>query len=307
MTGFWSIYISILTIGTMLVLAWLIFATRKGQRPDTTDQTMGHSFDGIEEYDNPLPRWWFLLFVGTLIFGALYLVLYPGLGNWKGVLPGYENGWTQVGQWQREVDRAEAEYGPLFAKYAAMPVADVAKDPQALKMGSRMFASYCSVCHGSDAKGSFGFPNLADQHWRWGGEAETIKATILAGRHGMMPAWGAVIGEEGVKNVAAYVRSELAGLKLPEGHGADLAAGQQIFATNCVACHGPQGKGVPAMGAPNLTASTGWIYGSSLTQLQLTIRNGRQGQMPAQEPYLGNDKVHLLAAYVYSLSQQPAK
>ncbi|SDR83544.1 cytochrome-c oxidase, cbb3-type subunit III [Pseudomonas oryzae] len=304
MTGFWSIYVSILTIGTLVVLWWLIFATRKGQRPDTTDQTMGHSFDGIEEYDNPLPRWWFLLFLGTLIFGALYLVLYPGLGNWKGVLPGYENGWTQVAQWQREMDRADAEYGPLFAKYAAMPVAEVAKDEQALKMGSRMFASYCSVCHGSDAKGSYGFPNLTDSHWRWGGEADTIKATILAGRHGMMPAWGAVIGEEGVKNVAAYVRSELAGLKLPEGAEGDVAAGKQIFASNCVACHGPEGKGVPAMGAPNLTASTGWIYGSSLTQLQQTIRNGRQGQMPAQEPYLGNDKVHLLAAYVYSLSQK---
>jgi cytochrome c oxidase cbb3-type subunit 3 len=307
MTGFWSIYVSILTIGTLVVLWWLIFATRKGQRPDTTDQTMGHSFDGIEEYDNPLPRWWFLLFIGTLIFGALYLILYPGLGNWKGVLPGYENGWTQVNQWQREMDRADAEYGPLFAKYAAMPVAEVAKDEQALKMGARMFASYCSVCHGSDAKGSYGFPNLTDAHWRWGGEADTIKTSILGGRHGIMPAWGAVIGEEGVKNVAAYVRSELAGLKLPEGAEGDVAAGQQIFATNCVACHGPQGKGVPAMGAPDLTASTGWIYGSSLTQLQQTIRNGRQGQMPAQEPYLGNDKVHLLAAYVYNLSQKASQ
>jgi len=304
MTGFWSVYISILTIGTMLVLAWLIFATRKGQRPDTTDQTMGHTFDGIEEYDNPLPRWWFLLFVGTLIFGAIYFVLYPGLGNWKGILPGYENGWTQVAQWQREMDRADAEYGPLFAKYAAMPVADVAKDPQALKMGARMYASYCSVCHGSDAKGSYGFPNLTDAHWRWGGDADTIKASILNGRHGIMPAWGEIIGEEGVKNVAAYVRGELAGLALPEGHDADLAAGQQVYASNCVACHGAEGKGMAALGAPDLTSNAGWIYGSSLPQLQLTIRNGRQGVMPAQEPYLGNDKVHLLAAYVYSLSQQ---
>lgn len=307
MTTFWSLYITILTVGTLLALTWLIFATRKGQRPDTTDQTMGHTFDGIEEYDNPLPRWWFLLFVGTLIFSVGYLALYPGLGKWKGVLPGYEDGWTGVNQWKKEMARADEQYGPLYAKYAAMPVAEVAKDEQALKMGARLFASNCSVCHGSDAKGSYGFPNLTDSHWRWGGEAETIKASILAGRHGIMPGWVAVIGEDGVKNVAAYVRGELAGLPLPEGHGADLAAGQQIFAANCVACHGAEGKGVPAMGAPNLTASTGWIYGSSLTQLQQTIRNGRQGQMPAQEPYLGNDKVHLLAAYVYSLSQQPAQ
>jgi len=301
MTSFWSLYITILTVGTLLALTWLIFATRKGQRPDTTDQTMGHTFDGIEEYDNPLPRWWFMLFVGTLVFGVIYFVLYPGLGNWKGVLPGYEGGWTQVKQWEREMDRADAQYGPLFAKYAAMQVEDVAKDPKALKMGSRMFASYCSVCHGSDAKGSYGFPNLTDKHWRWGGDAAAIKTSILNGRHGMMPGWGNVIGEQGVKDVTAYVRTGLAGLQgSTEGN---VEAGKKIFSTNCVACHGMDGKGVAMMGAPDLTASAGWIYGSSQTQVQQTIRAGRQGQMPAQEPYLGNDKVHLLAAYVYSLSQ----
>ena len=302
MTTFWSLYITILTVGTVLALTWLVFATRKGQRSDTTDQTMGHTFDGIEEYDNPLPHWWFLLFVGTLVFAVAYFALYPGLGSWKGVLPGYDDGWTKVKQWEKEMQRADAEYGPLFAKYSAMPVEQVAKDPQALKMGARMFASYCSVCHGSDAKGSYGFPNLTDKHWRWGGEAATIKTSILKGRNGMMPAWGKVIGEDGVKNVAAYVRSELAGLKTGN-EGADLAAGQKIFATNCVACHGAQGKGVAMMGAPDLTASAGWIYGSSSAQVQQTIRNGRQGQMPAQEQILGNDKVQLLAAYVYSLSQ----
>ena len=301
MTAFWSFYITILTVGTLLALLWLIFATRKGQRPDTTDQTMGHSFDGIEAYDNPLPRWWFLLFLGTLIFGAAYLVLYTGLGSWKGVLPGYENGWTGANQWKKEMERADKEYGPLFAKYAAMKVEDVAKDPKALKMGSRMFASYCSVCHGSDAKGSYGFPNLTDKHWRWGGDAAAIKTSILNGRHGMMPGWGNVIGEQGVKDVTAYVRTGLAGLQgSTEGN---VEAGKKIFSTNCVACHGMDGKGVAMMGAPDLTASAGWIYGSSQTQVQQTIRAGRQGQMPAQEPYLGNDKVHLLAAYVYSLSQ----
>jgi len=304
MTSFWNWYITILSLGTIVVLTWLLFATRKGQRQDTTDQTVGHSFDGIEEYDNPLPKWWFLLFVGTVVFALGYLVLYPGLGNWKGLLPGYEEGWTGVNQWKKEMARADGQYGPLYAKYAAMPVAEVAEDAQALKMGGRLFASNCSVCHGSDAKGAYGFPNLTDHNWRWGGEADTIKTTILGGRHGMMPAWGEVLGEVGVKNVAAYVRGELAGLKLPEGHGADIAAGQKIFATNCVACHGPAGKGTPMMGAPDLTASAGWIYGSSLPQLQQTIRFGRQGHMPAQTDLLGNDKVHLLAAYVYSLSQK---
>ena len=298
MTTFWSFYITILSLGTIVALTWLIFATRKGQRSDTTDQTVGHSFDGIEEYDNPLPRWWFLLFVGTLIFAIGYLILYPGLGTWKGVLPGYEDGWTGVNQWKKEMARAGEQYGPLFAKYAAMPVADVAKDPQALKMGARLFASNCSVCHGSDAKGAYGFPNLTDRDWLYGGEPDTIKTTIMGGRQGGMPAWKDVLGEEGIKNVAGYVRS-LSGLKNPEG--VDIAAGQKIFATNCVACHGPDAKGTHAMGAPNLTDRT-WLYGSSFAQVQQTLRYGRQGKMPAHSERLGNDKVHLLAAYVYSLS-----
>ena len=307
MSTFWSWYVTALTIGTLLALLWLVFATRKGEKKGTTDQTMGHAFDGIEEYDNPLPKWWFMLFIGTIIFAVAYLALYPGLGNWKGVLPGYEGGWTQVKQWQKEVDKADAQYGPIYAKYAAMPIADVAKDEQALKMGGRLFSTYCSICHGSDAKGAVGFPNLTDTNWRWGGEPATIKTTILHGRMAIMPAWGSIIGDDGVKNVSAYVRSSLAGLPLPEGNNADLQAGQTIFNSNCMACHGPQGKGMPMMGAPDLTHPAGWIYGSSMAQLQQTIRYGRNGQMPAQDAYLGNDKVHLLAAYVFSLSQQASQ
>ena len=306
MTTFWSTYICVLTIGSLIGLTWLLLATRKGQSNNTTDQTMGHSFDGIEEYDNPLPKWWFWLFVGTLVFSVGYLILYPGLGNWKGILPGYENGWTGANEWQKEMDKADAKFGPIFAKYAAMPVEEVANDPQALKMGSRLFASNCSVCHGSDAKGAYGFPNLTDKDWRWGGEAETIKASIMNGRHGVMPAWAEVIGEQGVADVAAFVLTNLDGRSLPEGVKADAAKGKEIFAGNCVACHGPEGKGTPAMGAPDLTHPQAFIYGSSFAQLQQTIRYGRQGQMPAQAEIQGNDKVHLLAAYVYSLSQDGA-
>jgi len=300
MTSFWNWYVTVLSLGTIVALTWLLFSTRKGQRPDTTDQTMGHTFDGIEEYDNPLPKWWFMLFVGTVVFAVGYLVLYPGLGNWKGVLPGYEEGWTGVNQWKKEMARADEQYGPLYAKYAAMPVAEVAKDEQALKMGARLFASNCSVCHGSDAKGAYGFPNLTDHDWLYGGEADTIKTTIMGGRQAAMPAWKDILGEEGIKNVAGYVRS-LSGLKNPEG--LDIAAGQKAFATNCAACHGAEGKGTPAMGAPNLTDRT-WLYGSSFAQVQQTLRYGRNGKMPAQQDMLGNDKVHLLAAYVYSLSQK---
>ncbi|MGQ7958309.1 cytochrome-c oxidase, cbb3-type subunit III [Pseudomonas sp. SP16.1] len=332
MTTFWSWYITLLTIGTLVALFWLIFATRKSEvHKNPTEQTMGHAFDGIEEYDNPLPKWWFMLFIGTLVFSIGYLVLYPGLGNFKGLLPGYAylekgvdeqgneivvpfstqahlpkeqqvGGWTGNHQWEKEMARADAQYGPIFAKYAAMPIEEVAKDERALKMGGRLFASNCSVCHGSDAKGSYGFPNLADSSWRWGGDAETIKTTILKGRTGMMPAQGPAIGEDGVRNVAAYVLTELAGRELPEGSEADIVAGQKIFASTCSACHGQDGHGMALMGAPNLTQPSAFIYGSSFTQLQQTIRYGRNGHMPAQEDFLGNDKAHLLAAYVLKLS-----
>ena len=305
MTTFWSWYITLLTLGSLLALFWLIFATRSGERPGPTDQTLGHAFDGIEEYDNPLPRWWFMLFLGTLVFAGAYLLLYPGLGNFAGKLPGYEGGWTQVKQWQREMDKADQAYGPIYAKYASLPVEEVAKDERALKMGGRLFASNCSVCHGSDAKGAYGFPNLTDNQWRWGGDAASIKQTIAAGRTGMMPPQAPMIGEEGVRNVAAFVLTELAGRQLPEGEHADIEAGRKVFASTCFACHGADGQGTPSMGAPNLTQPSAFIYGSSFAQLQQTIRYGRNGHMPAQLQYVGSeDKVHLLAAYVYSLSQQ---
>ncbi|MBX8477719.1 cytochrome-c oxidase, cbb3-type subunit III [Pseudomonas cichorii] len=318
MTTFWSLYVTVLTLGTIFALTWLLLATSKGQRKESTEETVGHSFDGIEEYDNPLPRWWFMLFVGTIVFALGYLALYPGLGNWKGLLPGYDyadnqkqlqfsdgqQGWTGVHEWEKEIARAENRFGPLFAKYAAMPIEEVARDPQALKMGGRLFASNCSVCHGSDAKGAYGFPNLTDADWRWGGDPQTIKTSILKGRHAVMPAWGEVVGEQGVRDVSAYILTRLDGRTLPEGAKADPVAGQKIFATNCVACHGPEGKGMQALGAPDLTRPSAFIYGSSFAQLQQTIRYGRQGQMPAQEATQGNDKVHLLAAYIYSLSHQ---
>ncbi|MBO3275386.1 cytochrome-c oxidase, cbb3-type subunit III [Pseudomonas schmalbachii] len=304
MTTFWSLYITVLTVGSLIALLWLIFATRSGESAGNTDKTMGHSFDGIEEYDNPLPKWWFLLFIGTIIFAAGYLALYPGLGNWKGLLPGYD-GWTGAKQWEHEEALAKEKYGPIFAKYAAMPIEDVAKDPQAMKMGERLFASYCSICHGSDAKGANGFPNLTDSYWRWGGEPATIETTILNGRMAAMPAWGDVLGNQGVHDVAAFITTKLDGRSLPEGvTDEQVENGSKLFATTCVACHGPEGKGMALMGAPDLTQPSAFIYGSTFAQLQQTIRHGRQGQMPAQEPYLGKDKVHILAAYIYNISGQ---
>jgi cytochrome c oxidase cbb3-type subunit 3 len=300
MTTFWSTWICVLTIGSLIGLTWLLIGTRKGETKGSVDQTMGHSFDGIEEYDNPLPQWWFMLFAGTLVFAVGYLILYPGLGNWKGILPGYEDGWTGVHEWEKEMAKADAKFGPIFAKFAAMPVEEVAKDPQALKMGGRLFASNCSVCHGSDAKGAFGFPNLTDKDWRWGGEPTPSRPPSWVG------AWRRC--RPGVKCSASrrekrrgLCASRLAGLPLP-------ATARPICKPDSNVQHHlrslprAEGQGTEAMGAPNLTHPAGFIYGTSLAQLQQTIRHGRQGQMPAQEVLLGNDKVQLLAAYVYSLS-----
>lgn len=297
MSTFWSIWIIVITLITIAGCTWLLFANRKvevredlkeGEAPKT-----GHVYDGIEEYDNPLPGWWFKMFVGTVIFGLGYLILYPGLGSYAGVL-----GWTQVGQWQEEVAEAEAKYAPVYAQYADMPVEELIANPDAMKMSRRLFNNNCSVCHGSDGRGSYGFPNLADSDWLYGGSADNIKTSITQGRKGMMPAWGAVIGEEGVDQVAEYV-FKLSGREHDE---AKASVGAQTYATYCAACHGAEGKGVAAMGAPNLTDGV-WLYGGSPSLVRHSIRNGRNGNMPAQADKLKAEKIHLLTAYVYNLSK----
>lgn len=293
MTTFWSAWIIVLTVTCIGLISWLLLANRKTQHG--TDATTGHSYDGIEEYDNPLPAWWFYLFVITIVFGIGYLIAYPGLGSFPGLL-----GWSQEGQLEKETARANATYGPLFAKYAALPLAEVAKDPQALKMGQRLFANNCAQCHGTDARGSFGFPNLTDNDWLYGGAPEQIETTIAHGRNGAMPPWEAALGEDGVQQVVAFVIAS-------GGRQADAALaaeGGKKFAMFCSACHGADAKGNQQMGAPNLTDDV-WLYGGSPLMLQQTIRHGRTGQMPAWADRLGSERVHLLAAYVFSLSQQP--
>ncbi|SDU11180.1 cytochrome-c oxidase, cbb3-type subunit III [Halopseudomonas salegens] len=292
MTNFWSGYIIFLTVTNLALIVWLIFATRKGQRSNTTEETVGHNFDGIEEYDNPLPRWWFMLFIATIVFGVIYLALYPGLGKFPGL-----RGWTQITQYEAEVERAEEQFAPIFARFADMPVEEVAQDDEALRIGQRLFATNCSVCHGSDARGSFGFPSLADSDWIWGGSPDQIRTTLERGRQAAMPAWQQVLGDDGIRNTAGYVR-HLSGL---ETENVDLDAGRQHFQSVCSACHGPEGKGNPMLGAPNLTNDT-WLYGSTMTQVQHTLRYGRNGHMPAQA-HLGDDRIHILTAYVLSLSE----
>lgn len=294
MSAFWSFWIIALTTLMVVGMCWILLANRKttGSGPDTTT---GHNYDGIEEYDNPLPAWWFYLFVITIVFAIGYVIAFPGLGSFQGVL-----NWSSAGELQKDIAEADAQYGPLFTKYANMPIVEVAKDPQALKMGQRLFATYCAQCHGADARGSFGFPNLADNDWLYGGEPERIEQSIAHGRTGAMPAWESALGNQGVLDVASFVVT-LSGRQADEK---SAQAGKEKFAMYCVGCHSADGKGNQQMGAPNLTDGV-WLYGGSPLMIQQTIRHGRNNMMPTWIDRLGNERVHLLAAYVYGVSHTP--
>lgn len=293
MSSFWSAWIIVLTTISFIGITWLLLANRK-IKDNGKDATTGHVYDGIEEYDNPMPAWWIKAFIFTIIFGIGYLIAYPGMGNWKGLL-----GWTSQGQWQQEIDEANEKYGSVFAQYSATPITELAKDAKAMKMAQRMFANNCSVCHGTDARGTFGFPNLTDNDWLFGGSPEQIKTTITDGRIGQMPSWGNVVGEEGVRELSAYVVS----LSGREADQTLASKGSEKFQLFCASCHGKDGKGNYAFGAPNLTDNI-WLYGASMGQIQHTINSGRAGAMPAHKELLSADKIHMLSSYVYSLSNQ---
>ncbi|NLO80234.1 MAG: cytochrome-c oxidase, cbb3-type subunit III [Xanthomonadaceae bacterium] len=293
MSTFWSVFITVLVIAHLIGYALLLHGTSKMPAGSKIGETTGHVYDGdLEEYNNPLPRWWLWKFYLLIIFGFIYLALYPGLGSFKGLL-----GWSQYDQYAQDVAAAEERYGPLYEKLASIPIPELAKDPEAMQTGRRLFANNCAVCHGADARGAVGFPDLTDGVWLYGGTPEAIKTSILNGRHGVMPAWGATLGEEGVEQVAAYVYS-LSGRSAPEHL---TRPGAQKFATICAACHGIDGKGNQALGAPDLTAGV-FMYGGSLEAIKTTIRDGRQGIMPAHRDILGEARAHIVAAYVYSLS-----
>ncbi len=289
----WSVYIAAVVIVSLLAcLALLIVASRR--KVMAQDNTTGHVWDGdLRELNNPLPRWWMGLFVLTVVFSALYLVLYPGLGSFGGKL-----GWSSTGQWEAEQAKAQAAMAPLYAKFTSQPAEALAKDPQAMAIGERLFINNCAACHGSDAKGSKGFPNLTDGDWLYGGSHDKIKETITGGRQGAMPPMAAAVGTaEDVKNVANYVLS-LSG----SAHNA-LAAqlGKEKFGA-CAACHGADGKGNQALGAPNLTDKV-WLHGGGEQAVVAMVNNGKTNVMPAQASRLTPEQIHVLGAYVWSLSQ----
>jgi cytochrome c oxidase cbb3-type subunit 3 len=295
MSNGWSLYVIFLTVISLLGCAWLLAANRKAKSDDTTaaGETLGHEFDGLEEYNNPLPAWWSWLFVVTIIFAVVYLIAYPGLGNYPGML-----GWTSVGQWEAEEERAAAAYGPIFERYYSQPIPALLADEKAVEIGSRLFAVNCSTCHGSDAQGGLGYPNLTDDDWLYGGEPETIVQTITHGRVGNMPPMGAVLKGEGeVTDLANYVLS-LSG----RDHDASAAArAEPAFAQLCAVCHLADGTGNRAVGAPNLTDDI-WLHGGRLADIEYQIHTGRVNQMPAHRDLLSPERIHLLALYVFSLS-----
>ena len=292
---FWSWFIIVLVvlsfIGIILLLRWMSVKEPSGDKP----QTMGHVWDeDLEELNNPLPMWWLVMFYITIVFGIVYLALYPGLGNIKGLLD-----WTQESEYTEEIRVADEKYEPLFLKYSQTDLAQLSKDKEAMKTGERLFINYCNVCHGSDARGATGFPNLRDTDWLYGGEAETIKTTIMHGRQGMMPPWKDMLSNADATNVVDYVLS-LSGRRFDQKAA---ESGKVKFEQLCIACHGADGTGNKAMGAPNLTDGT-WLYGGSKSAIRTSILNGRNGNMPAMADFLGETRVHLLAAYIYSLSNE---
>ena len=319
MTSFWSIWVIVLTLACLALIFGLLLWNLKNYAGVKEGESCGHEFDGIEELNNPLPKWWTYLFFATFVWSVYYLAMYPGLGNFQGFLKwtSSNQGVTSMeeskkaieeakanGEWvqlDQEYVAADERFGPIFQAFAKQDIETLATNEEALEIGQRLYAQNCSQCHGSDARGGMGFPNLTDNDWLYGGNPDQIKATLLHGRVAAMPGWESALGEQGIKEMTAYVLS-LSGRKV---NAKDAQAGQTKFAM-CAACHGMDGKGSVAnnnpFGAPNLTDNI-WLYGGSQRAVEETLINGRAGVMPAWKDILGEDKVHLLTAYVYSLSQ----
>ena len=296
MSSGWSIFVVVVTLANILACVWLLRWAAKprhaGEKIGGGSDT-GHTWDtDLREYNNPMPRWWLWLFYGTVVFGLIYLVLFPGLGNFAGV-----KGWSQAQRYHDERAAVESRAAALLAPFASMTLPELAANAQAMSTAHNLFQNNCAQCHGSDGGGARGFPNLTDGDWQWGGDPDTILQTIIAGRMGVMPPWGEVLGPEGVEQVVAYVQ-QLSG---QPADATAAAAGQVHFQTVCAACHGMDGKGNPLLGAPNLADGT-WLYGGDADSIRATVLKGRNNQMPAFQDKLGEQRVRLLAAYVLKLS-----
>jgi len=295
MPAFWHWFVAAGTILFVVWCVWLIsWSSKQGPQNVADDDVVGHKWDGdLEEWNNPAPKWWLYLYFITIAWAVGYMIAYPGLGSWNGTL-----GWSQQGQYESEMQDAARRYEPIYEKFAAMDFTELSKNADANQLGKSLYASYCTTCHGSDARGATGYPNLTDDDWLWGSTEEQIIATISGGRTAVMTPWAQVLGsDEAVDNMVRYVQS-LSGLV-----DADETAttAQTQFTTFCAACHMPTGTGNPLVGAPNLTDDI-WLYGSSDDAVRMTIVEGRNGVMPAHGELLGEDRTKILAAYIFSLS-----
>ncbi|MCH9696318.1 MAG: cytochrome-c oxidase, cbb3-type subunit III [Gammaproteobacteria bacterium] len=297
MPAFWHWFIAAGTIAFVIWCAWLIsWSSKQGPQNIADDDVVGHTWDGdLEEWNNPAPKWWLYLYFITIAWAVGYMIAYPGLGSWEGVI-----GWSQEGQYEAEMQAAAERYEPIYERFAAMEFDTLQDNDEAMSLGASLYASYCTTCHGSDARGATGYPNLTDDDWLWGGTEAALTATLTHGRSGVMPVLAPALGgDAGVDNMVSYVRS------LSELIEADAAANsaKPMFVALCSACHNADGSGNPVFGAPNLTDDI-WLYGSSHDAVHTTIISGRNGIMPAHGELLGEDRTKILAAYVASLSGQ---
>ncbi len=293
----WSTFIAVTTVVSIIAcVLLLIVASRRKQM--AADNSTGHVWDeDLVEMNNPLPRWWMLLFVITCFAGFAYVILYPGLGSAAGTL-----GWTSQKEYEAEQEKARTAMAAVYAQYAAQPADALAADPAAMGIGERLFINNCAACHGSDARGSKGFPNLTDADWLYGNTLDAIKETIANGRQGVMPAMAAAVGSsEDVRNLAQYVLS----LSGSPHNSIQAHLGREKFGA-CAACHGPGGKGNPALGAPNL-ADKVWLHGWGEEAIVSIVTTGKTNMMPAHASRLTPEQIHVLGAYVWSLSNSPAR
>ncbi len=290
MSSPWHWYVVLGTLGSLVAMCVLLYGNRKSSGASHDD----HEWDGIRELDTPLPMWWVGMFAGSIVFAVIYLIWFPGLGNYEG-----------LGDW-RSADRVEAaaaahteRFAPLLAAVAAQDDATLLADRQAQQIGRRLFINHCSTCHGIAGQGGFGFPNLTDAEWQWGEGIAAVSQAISNGRNAAMPGWLAALGEQGVQDTAHFVRSLSGG----EHDRVRAARGAEHYKVLCVACHGSDGVGNAALGAPNLTNDI-WLYGGDLGQIGFTLRHGRNGAMPAHADLLSPDQTRILAAYVAGLGER---
>ena len=294
MTTFWAWFVAAGTIAFVIWCVWLVgWSAKQGPQNKEDEDLVGHKWDGdLEEWNNPAPKWWLYLYFITIIWGVGYMLAYPGIAAYEGFL-----GWSQEGQYEQEMQAANERYEPIYTRFYEMDFEVLAADPEAQKLGASLYAGYCTTCHGSDARGAKGYPNLTDNDWIWGNSETQITASIAQGRNAIMPQLGAALGgDAGIDNMVRYVRS-LSGLV--EADDATMTA-QPMFVALCSACHNADGSGNALLGGPNLTDDI-WLYGSSDLDVRESIVNGRNGIMPPHGEFLGEKRTRILAAYVSSL------